>query len=248
MKKNKLRHIEHIEKDHFNAKMLSGIFVIAFGVLILLRQLAFPIPHFLVSWEMILILIGIVTLVRHRYKKMGGYILIGIGCVFMINDFYPQAIEIRFVWPILLIIFGVSIFIKASRSRHISLKTEGTSIPTDTQNMDDYFDSVAFFGGVNKNVVSKNFKGARISSIFGGTELNLTNADIHQQAIVDVSCVFGGINVIVPSNWKVQSDITSIFGGIDDKRHIGLIDENSEKLLILKGSCVFGGVEIISYV
>jgi predicted membrane protein len=57
--------------------------------------------------------------------------------------------------------------------------------------------------------------------------------------------VMGGTKLIVPSNWEVRSQLTSIFGNVEDKRQSA--STNSDKVLILDGSSVFGGIEIKNY-
>lgn len=96
--------------------------------------------------------------------------------------------------------------------------------------------------------MSRDFKGGDVTAIFGGAVLNFMKADINGAAVIDISAVFGGCEIVVPANWKIQVDITTILGGVEDKRHTDLITNGpAEKLLILKGACVFGGVEIRSY-
>ena len=250
MKKNKwnLEKTPEMEKSHFRAKLLTGLFVITFGVLYLLWQMDIEFPRVLISWEIILIMAGFVSLVKHNFKKTFGYVLIVVGGLFMINDFYPYTIQTRFIWPVLIILLGISIFIKAATrsKKKNSCATNFNENPIILES-DDYIVSSAVFSGVTRNVVSKNFKGGNVSSVFGGTELNFTNSDIESKAIIDVSCVFGGVTIIVPSNWKVQSEMSTVFGGVDDKRQLSLLQEDENKLLILRGDCVFGGVEISSY-
>jgi predicted membrane protein len=111
---------------------------------------------------------------------------------------------------------------------------------------DDYLDAVSIFGGVNKTILSKKFKGGEIVNIFGGTELDFTQADINGRVIIDVTQIFGGTKIIVPSNWHVVSDIAALFAGVDDKRiKSGMLDDN--KILVLKGISVFAGIDIRSY-
>jgi predicted membrane protein len=251
MKKHKItfKKSEEQEKNSFRAKMLTAFFVILFGVLILLRQMGINFPEFLLSWKLIIILVGLIDLVKKSFKSTFGYILILIGVLFIFNDIYPYTIQTRFIWPVLLIVIGISIFIKALRGN--KTKTEFTILSeenSDKINSDNYLKSTAFFGGVTKNIVTKDFQGANVTTVFGGTELNFTHADFDKKVIVDLTTVFGGVNLIVPSNWKVQSNITSLFGGIEDKRQSNLLNEDENKVLILKGNCVFGGVEILSYI
>ena len=243
-----MREFEHYEKNNTKAKALAGILAICFGILVLLYQMDMGVHHAFASWSFALVLIGFVSLVKHNFRKLWGLVLMGVGGVFMLKEFYPGLIETKLIWPVLIIIIGIGVFIKALGSKSRSARyTILSEVDLSNAQGDDYFESTAFFGGVNKKVVSKNFKGANISSIFGGTELDLSNADFEKQATIAITCAFGGVNIIVPSNWKVKSDISTAFGGVDDKRQVSLVDDNG-KLLILTGSCFFGGVEVSGHV
>src|SRR6185503_8247562 len=82
---------------------------------------------------------------------------------------------------------------------------------------DDYLDAVSVFGGVKKTILSKNFKGGEIVNIFGGAELDFTQADINGRVIIDITQIFGGTKIIVPSHWQVVPDLAAVFAAIDDK-------------------------------
>jgi hypothetical protein len=106
------------------------------------------------------------------------------------------------------------------------------------------------FGGVKKNIISKNFRGGETVTIFGGTEINLTQADVNGGVVLDLTQIFGGTKLIVPPHWRIQSkDMVAIFGGVDDKRPLlsNASTEETNKVLILKGTCIFGGIDIRSY-
>ncbi len=112
---------------------------------------------------------------------------------------------------------------------------------------DDHLDAVSIFGGVKKIIFSKNFQGGDIVNIFGGSELDFTQADINGRVYIDVTQVFGGTKIIVPSHWMVISDIAAIFAGFDDKRIRTSAALDNNKVLVLKGTSIFGGVDIRSY-
>lgn len=239
---------ENWEMRQRNAKLVGGLFVIAAGVLILLKQTGMAIPHWLLSWEMILIAIGLVMLIKHNFKKTGAYILILIGTLFLLNDYLPDLIEARFIWPILIIVIGVSMLLKSGFLTPKKKNISGDSADFKDMSSEDFVHSASFFSGITKKVVSKNFKGASVSSVFGGNEINLSQADFTGEALMDITCVFGGVTLIIPSHWKVKSDLTSVFGGIEDQRPSVMSDSiNEDKTLVLKGACVFGGIEIHSY-
>lgn len=85
------------------------------------------------------------------------------------------------------------------------------------------------------------FKGGDIVNIFGGTELNLTQADITGKVTIEITTIFGGTKLIVPANWEVKSEAVTIFGGLEDKRSASVMNSNGDKVLVLKGTVIFGG-------
>jgi len=111
---------------------------------------------------------------------------------------------------------------------------------------EDYIDSVSIFGQVKKNIYSKNFKGGDIVNIMGGADINLIQADIQFPVVLEVVQIFGGTTIIVPAHWKVNPEMTAIFGGVEDKRFINNIAVDNQKNLIIKGTSIFGGITIKS--
>ncbi|HXU26638.1 MAG TPA: LiaF domain-containing protein, partial [Bacteroidia bacterium] len=103
------------------------------------------------------------------------------------------------------------------------------------------------FSGFKKNIITKDFKGGNISCVFGGGNLNLTQADINGKQVLTINNVFSGMKIIVPANWEIQTDVNTMFGGVEDKRPYQTIVTNPDKILVIKGSVTFGGIEIQNY-
>lgn len=258
--------IEHeilkAQKSHRRGKIAGGLAIIFFGTVYLLEQLGYHTPSYLLSWQMILIVIGIVVLIKHKFRKFHGYLLILIGQLSLLAEWYPNLINGKIIFPIVLIFVGICIvFSKNKRCgrnnrRHRFSKENWKHIQEAHKrgygaynySEDDFIDSVSFFGGITKTVVSKNFKGADIVSFFGGTDVNLSQADFQDRIVVDVTNVFGGTTLTIPNNWEVISEVASIFGSFEDKRPQHQRDANEErKVLILRGTCMFGGIEVNSF-
>jgi hypothetical protein len=110
---------------------------------------------------------------------------------------------------------------------------------------EEQLDIVSVFSAVNRKVFSKNFVGGEIVCVFGGSEVNMMNADISAGTVeLEVVCIFGGATLFIPPNWNVRSEMGSVFGGVDDKRKNSIPDMN--RTLIIKGVCIFGGLEVKS--
>jgi predicted membrane protein len=111
---------------------------------------------------------------------------------------------------------------------------------------EDYLDATTVFGGIHKNILSKNFKGGDITIFMGGAEINLSQADIQGTVTLDITQIMGGTKIIVPPHWEIRSQLTSVFGSIEDKRQ-NISATDPDKVLIIDGSSVFGGIEIRNY-
>jgi hypothetical protein len=248
-----------------SGRIIAGIILVGVGGVLLLRELGFFFPRWLFSWPMILVLIGIYTGVKNNFRNNSWIIMLAIGTFFLVNKMIPSLQLQPYFWPILVISAGL-LFILRPRSynalepdkeeeylRWQDPATEtGTGTATDTPTTftgipgnRDYLRISSVFSGVNRTVLSKNFKGAHITSVFGGSEVNLSQADITGPVIIKTEVVFGGVKLIIPPHWAVQNEIDGIFHGVDDKRRFAVMpDINPTKVIILKGSVIFGGVEI----
>jgi predicted membrane protein len=156
-------------------------------------------------------------------------------------------------WPAVLIGIGILIITRKNEKKYqfpgnFHAAETNDTIPKDRQSnrTEDFIDELAVFGGGNVRVASDNFRGGRITAIFGGSDIDLKNAKPAETCNIDLFILFGGSKLIVPEDWQVKSEVVSIFGGSTDKRVFPTV-RNNEKLLVIKGVVLFGGVEIKSY-
>ncbi|NVJ86362.1 MAG: hypothetical protein HWE15_08660 [Algoriphagus sp.] len=105
----------------------------------------------------------------------------------------------------------------------------------------------AVFSGVNKRVLSKNFQGGKLTAAFGGVDLDLTQADFSGLINLQVDVIFGGMKIIVPPHWDVRVEVTNVAAGVEDKRIYRQSEVDADKVLVLRGTVFFGGLEIKSF-
>ena len=72
--------------------------------------------------------------------------------------------------------------------------------------------------------------------------MDLREAKIKEDVVINTSSIFGGIDIYVPNNVKVKVKSTSIFGGVDNKK----VKNNNDKdyVIYINANCLFGGVDI----
>jgi len=250
-----------------------GLLFVAIGCILMAKQVGVFFPHWLFTWPVLVIVFGIFIGAKSGFRDFGWVIFTGVGIVFLLDRMYPDMPIHQFIWPVAIIGLGLMIVI-APRRRHkwwdehhdgnkgiqagLPASPDHPELPNNPQpsqtpeqpqlkyDGEDMIDSVAIFGGVDKSVFSKNFKGGQIICIFGGGEINLAQADFEKTATLEIVAIFGGVKLTVPSHWSVRAELNPMFGGIDDKR-APTTNPDPNKVLIIKGAVVFGGVDIRSY-
>lgn len=238
---------------HDSNNLWFGLVILAVGVCWLLAEMnLFLIPDWLFTWKVLLIGIGLITGIKRRFEGIGWLIPILIGSFFLLEDIPSFKYEVRqYGIPVAIIFVGVLVVYRALISkRENDDKYEGTrsyvnASEESTTTSEDSINIHNTFGNTRKKIISKNFKGGKIHNVFGSTELDLSQADIEGVVRIDLNQNFGSLELIVPSNWEVKSEVSIMFAGIEENRKVGVL--SSDKTLLLTGSCMMGGIEIKSY-
>jgi predicted membrane protein len=228
-------------------RVLLGGILILLGSIFLLNTmdiLHFRFAHVVFSWPFIMLVIGLFVLINTEKKFLGG-ILSGIGALFLLPRIFPEIdYDGGIIIPLFLIILGAYIIFK---KRKVDTES-GFEYETSKINKDK-IDDVSIFGGGHKIISSNNFQGGNVTAIFGGSEINLINCQLAEgENILDVLCVFGGTTIILPKEWNVVVNVTSILGGFSNKsiRNPSIVIDQSRTLHI-KGLAMFGGGEVKTY-
>lgn len=247
------------------------------SIMLLKQMHIFFIPDDFELWPLWLIFWGLFVGARSNFHKPSSFILIVLGVVFLISEnihhsgdvIWPMAIIAFGLW---IILRRHSPYDKnewggryqhkwdwryhtgpnpnpnnppMSDSTYTEVPPQGQAGPRPSG--DDWLEATSVFGGVKKIILSKDFKGGEIVNVFGGAELDFTQADITGRVMIDITQIFGGVKIIVPANWQVVSDIAAVFASVDDKRIRTTASPNSDKILVLKGVSIFAGIDIRSF-
>jgi predicted membrane protein len=227
-----------------NNRAIIGFILVLVGLFLVLRNTGFfPdfIDNIVFSWPMLLVAIGLVMTLGSS-DKTAGVIVMAVGGFFLIPMIFRETFHAyNMFWPSIFIIIGV-IFIVSRRRGGSPVISKGIA-------GDDYIDYVNIFSGGERQIVSQNFKGGKLTAIFGGMEIDLTKANLAPgRNDLEIACIFGGATIIVPDAWSVNIEVTPILGGFNDSRKLNpgrTIDPS--KQLVVKGAVIFGGGEVKSY-
>jgi Predicted membrane protein len=253
-----------MERKRSDKRFYFGVLLIAVGVILILERLNLipeTMADALISWQMLLVGIGILSLIGGN--RTAGIILMVIGGTFMIPEFITVPHEIRRIyWPLILVLIGILILMKQRDHRKWNnsgngkqFSSFGNNSPnepdptTNASNEESFntFDDFVIFGGREIFVNAPALSGGKATSIFGGIEFDLRKATLKPGgATIDCVSVFGGCGFKIPMDWNVRNEVTTVFGAFTDKRGETYNDRyyDPSKTLVIKGVSLFGGIEV----
>ena len=227
-----------------NNRAIVGVILVLVGLFLVMRNTGiFPsfIDHVIFSWPMLLVTIGLVITIGSSGGKTSGVIVMAVGAFFLIPQIFRETFDINMFWPSIFIIIGI-VFIFSKRKGW-------NSVSITPLVGDDYIDFVHVFSGGERQIVSDNFRGGKVTAVFGGSEIDLTKAKLAPGVSeLEIACVFGGTTIIVPDDWNVKIEVVPVLGGFGDSRKLNpgrVIDPSRQ--LVIKGAVIFGGGEVKSY-
>lgn len=247
-------------RNRFSGGFFVGLVFIAAGLILFLSYtgwISFGLRRVLLSWQMLLVAVGILSLLRKQ--KTQGVVLLLIGLFFLLPRLgglpflsgwsWLTHFNWRNMWPLLLIAVGIIIFIRAttdssSNYRHGEDRTYRNTSRATNRSKDGYVYYSLVFRGSENVFLEPEFRGGEIETVFGGMTLDLRKTNLQEGvSVLKLEAVFGGITLLIPPQWNVEVQSECVFGGFKDKRPYTEIT-GTQSRLILKVGCVFGGAEI----
>ncbi len=187
-------------------------------------------------WTLFIIVPCAISLIQNgfRFWTVTG-LIIGIMLFLSNQNMIDGAVLGKLIAPLILVLLGLNMIFKNvfryDYGRHIDVKYQGGT--------SEYS---AVFCGNHYRVDGEKFLGTTISAVFGGFELDLRNAIIDEDIVINATAVFGGIDIFVPSNVRVKVSNVPIFGGVDNKA--GTSPDPNAPTILLNSTCMFGGIDV----
>jgi predicted membrane protein len=223
-----------------SGRVFWGLILIVIGVLFFLDRLGGFDFGYMIStyWPVIFIIIGFSILVSSGFRRpLAGLLFILFGVFFLLAEL--DILEYNawhYIWPAFIILIGLWLLVRPGLRHPFSGKFPEIK--------DNDIDITAIFSGMNRRIESQAFRGGRATAIFGGAELDFTGAALaDNRATVELTAIFGGVEIRVPRDWKVVVDATPILGGVEDK-HRNVPEAEAKATLYVKGAAIFGGITI----
>ncbi|MBI2872425.1 MAG: hypothetical protein HYY00_04455 [Chloroflexi bacterium] len=215
-------------------RVFLGLIVIVVGILLLVGSLGGLGIGTMARWiPSVFILFGLWALVSAGFRQVGGpLVIIGVAALVQLAVLGILGTW----WPLAIILVGLFVLLQGPLGRRAGRAGEAGGI----------LNILVAFGGAERKVTSGDFKGCQITAAFGGVDLDLREAQVKEPpAVMDVTCVFGGVELRVPQEWGVRLDVFPLFGGTSDKRKESPPNQDQPHLVV-RGLALFGAVEVKS--
>src|SRR5687768_1472756 len=183
-------------------RLLIGLSILTIGLLWTLDNLDLIESEAITQWwPLVVIAIGVVRFFDPSAGKIASVViaLVGLGLLLDTLDFWdfdPGAL-----FPLFIALIGAKLVSDVFRRKAVR-NTNGASA-------DALVHAFAFMSGVGRRSVSTDFRGGDANAIMGGVELDLRNAQIQpgQDVVIDTFAMWGGVEIKVPENWRVVSEV-----------------------------------------
>jgi len=220
--------------------VLWGLVLIAIGVIFGLNAVGLTNINIFFSgwWTLFIIVPSFIELIRSD-NKMWSFIwlCIGIALLLCAQNILSFSLIAKLILPFILVMVGLGMIFKDTFNKKVAQK-----IKTLNANKGNFEGYCATFGGQKIDLSGQEFNGANIDAVFGGVDLDISNAIIKKDQVINANAIFGGVEIKVPSNVNIRIKATPIFGGVENKVKTNY--NESLPTIYINGTAMFGGVEV----
>ena len=220
------------------SSVIWGIVLIVAGALFALNALNITnVDIFFDGWWTLFIIVPCGIGFFTEREKMGNIIGLAVGVFLLLccQDVLSFSMLWKLLVPAIIVLVGLKMVFTGLFGNKAS-----EIIANMKQNGGEPKIGCATFSGCDLNFDGQVFEGAELSAVFGGIKCDLRNAIIEKDCAIQVSAIFGGVDIFVPDNVNVKVSSNCIFGGISNKTAV----HKDAPTIYISGTCMFGGVEI----
>jgi hypothetical protein len=249
------------------SKIILGVIIVGVGLNIILSAAGIKFTLLFDGWWTLpIIVVAIVSIVNHGVGSWNfGMLLLGSWLLANRQGWIPSWFDGRFLAGAAVLGFGLLFLIgsknvnahkeSSASSREDSYSTSSRSSRSSSsysrnhsgtayrrEDSSSHPDYTAVFSGQDIRNVTENLDGSTLFTLFGGLNVDFSNARIDHDIVIDASAIFGGIDLRFPDNVRVQTKATPLFGGVDNRSKNPA--DPQAPLVTVRCLVAFGGIDI----
>lgn len=218
--------------------IIWGLALLAVSAVLILNAFEITsIEIFFDGWWTLFIIVPSLVGLFNGHDKTANIIGLFIGTFLLLacQNILDFDIMWKLIVPVIIAVIGIKMILGGiGRNKGLIKSMEANS--------DDMKTGFAAFSGQDICFDNEIFKGAELTSVFGGIKCDLRNAVFEGDTVINACCIFGGADIFLPDNVNIKVNSNSLFGGIDNKKHQN--SNGNQYTVYLNGTCIFGGVDV----
>lgn len=232
---------------------------VAFAVALILLGLSFILNKQLglspdiwgLVWPSVVLGLGVLWFLRQLAPFGLGVAFVGFYYLLQnLGDPLPFTLTWDLIWPMILILLGVDILLNLlGVKRHVGNRFQGRHGEHWQQGAAGFVEEKeviqlqAVFTEDDRQIKAPCLRGGKVRVAFGAGKLDLTQVQAlgdRGAAVLNLEVVFGGYTLFLPRHFRVDNQVTAIFGGST----INGSPWEPTATLTLTGKVIFGGLDI----
>jgi hypothetical protein len=183
-------------------------------------------------WPLAIVLLGLIVLLTRTSTWIGGIIILVLGGLLQLIALGIMGENVwALLFPALLILAGVLVIFRLGRPAGSVAKSGDT------------LDHFIIFSGLEIRPRIVNFRGGSVTASFGGANIDLRDSKMAPEgARLELTAAFGGIDLILPQDWRLDIDGIPLFGGWSNKTVAPTSMDGP--VLTIRCLALFGGIEL----
>jgi predicted membrane protein len=231
---------------HGTHGVVPGLVVVAWGGLLLAREygLVDRSLHAMAFWPLILVGFGILAVVRRRsFASVVVGLAVGLfGAALLAERLGLVVVGLGHLWPLIVVAIGLGLLWQGFRRRSPARPEDG--MENETVSADELRRDVTM-GGLALVIDSQQFKGGTLRATMSGVQLDLRRAAMAGEEVqLDLTLFMSGLEVHVPTHWRIVNDLTPFMGAVEDRTEPRPDGSGVQRRLVLRGSLTMGAVTI----
>lgn len=228
------------------ARVFFGLLVILLGVGLLGQALGWWILLGFAGWWTLFLIVPAVFLIIAYGVRFWNVLLLSVGVLLMLKE--QQMISREMVFPIiiagLIILLGLRI-VFGNRFQTVKPVSGFSTTPPSSISHPDYSTRPEYnivFGSIKVKNMCPGLLGAKASSVFGYAEIDLSEAGVPGDIVVEASTAFGGMRIYAPKNYRLKVESSSAFGTCSNRAAV--LTDPALPIVTIRANTLFGETEI----
>jgi len=247
--------------------LFAGMVFVVIGLVFLLGNIGIVNANYVLRfWPVILIAVGVFKIVECRddFRRSSGIFWIVVGSVLLLGSVGVLQVAAHLLWPAVLIGVGAlmlwrSSFVRSPRRppfvsppppptagfTEARADERSSTEPEDSTgaSSNSIISAMAILGSVERRNNSQDFRGGSATAVMGRCEVDLRAATIKSpnEPVLEVFAMWGGVEIRVPPDWTIVSQVDPIMGGYEDSTQP---PKGETKRFVIRGTVLMGGIEV----